>query len=266
IYVAKKDLEKKSKDELVDDLYDSLVEIDKLKRELRKYKNSNTPPSANQHLKPSFLPQKSGKKRGAPQGHPGTNRRWNPILTPYHITATECPNCQSNDIDVLRTARQQIDEIPKEIKPESKIVERDICECNKCHFKFSASDGQTPKQGRFGINLMVLTIMLRFIVRGVMRKTASFLDASFAIKLAPASVQAIITRAAQAGQTEYEILKMRIRTSLRLHVDETSFSVLGQKWWARTFRSDTDKLIATWTTQQKDIRQELHRMLTTQLC
>jgi hypothetical protein len=257
LYCDKQELNKKSKDELVDELYDSLVEIDKLKRELRKYKNPNTPPSANQHLKPALLPQKSGKKRGAPQGHPGTNRRWNPILTPYHITANACPNCHCNDINVIRTARQQIDEIPKEIKPESKIVERDICQCNNCKFKFVASDGTIPKQGRFGINLMVLTIMLRFIVRGVMRKTASFLDTSFAIKFAPASVQAIISRAAQAGNAEYEILKMRIRASLRLHIDETSFSVLGQNWGVWIFRSETDQLIVIRHSRGNNVLEEI---------
>jgi hypothetical protein len=255
--VDRQDYKKKSKDELIDEIEEYLNENEKLKRELRKYKNPNTPPSANQYLKPALLPQKSGKKRGAPQGHPGTNRRWNPILTPYHITAKECPNCQSNDIDVLRTSRQQIDEIPKEIKPESKIVERDICQCNNCKLKFVASDGTTPKQGRFGINLMVLTIMLRFIMRGVMRKTASFLDASMAVKLAPASVQAIITRAAQAGNTEYEILKLRIREKMRLHVDETSFSVLGQNWWVWIFRSDTDKLIVIRHSRGNNVLEEI---------
>jgi len=257
ILVDRQDYSDKSKDEILDELEDALNENEKLKHELRKYKNPNTPPSANQHLKLSLLPRLSGKKRGAPQGHPGTNRLWNPFTTLHHIEAKECPNCHSDDIDVLRTARQQIDDVPKEIKLESKIVERDICECNKCHFKFVASDGQTPRQGRFGINLMVLTIMLRFIVRGVMRKTASFLDASFAVKLAPASVQAIITRAAQAGNAEYETLKMRIRAALRLHVDETSFSVLGQKWWVWIFRSDTHKLIVIRHSRGNNVLEEI---------
>lgn len=257
ILVDKQDLKKKSKDELVEDLYDSLVENEKLKRELRKYKNPNSPPSAHPHLKPSILPHKFGKKRGAPRGHPGTNRPWNPFTTPYRIMAKECPNCHSDDIDVLRTARQQIDDIPEEIKPESKIVQRDICQCNKCKFRFSASDGETPIKGRFGVNLMVLTIMLRFIVRGVMRKTASFLDASMSVKLAPASVQAIITRAAQAGQAEYDNIKMRIRESLRLHIDETSFSVLGQKWWVWLFRSETDKLIVIRHSRGNNVLEEI---------
>jgi len=257
ILIKRKDYSDKSKDEILDELEDALNENEKLKHELLKYKNSNTPPSANPHLKPSITPPKSGKKRGAPRGHPGTNRPWNPITTLYHITAKECPNCHSEDIDVLRIARQQIDEIPKEIKPESKVVERDICQCNRCKFKFVASDGHTPKQGRFGINLMVLTVMLRFIVRGVMRKTASFLDAGFAVRLAPASVQAIITRAAQAGQTEYDTLKLRIRESMRLHIDETSFSVLGQKWWVWIFRSETDKLIVIRHSRGNSVLEEI---------
>jgi len=256
IFVAKEDLKKKSKDELVDDLYDSLVENEKLKRELRKYKNSNTPPSANPHLKSNIAPH-SSKGRGAPKGHPGSTRKWYPDVEKKHIVAEECPACHSKDIEVITTTTQQIEEIPPEIKPVVQEIIRDVNQCNKCKLKFVASDWQTPKQGRFGINLMVLTIMLRFIVRGVMRKTASFLDASFAVKLAPASVQAIISRAAQAGNAEYEILKMRIRASLRLHIDETSFSVLGQNWWVWIFRSDTDKLIVIRHSRGNNVLEEI---------
>ena len=86
-------------------------------------------------------------------------------------------------------------------------MERDFCECNKRHFKFVARDKETPLKGRFGVNLMVIVIFLRFIVRGVMRKTAGFLGASFTLRLVPASVQAIIARAASAGEQEYTQIK-----------------------------------------------------------
>ena len=47
-----------------------------LEKELRKYKNPNTPPSANQHLKPAYSKTIDVKphKRGAPKGHTGTNK------------------------------------------------------------------------------------------------------------------------------------------------------------------------------------------------
>ena len=256
LYCDKQELKKRSKDELVNDLYDSLVENEKLKRELRKYKNSNTPPSAHQFLKPAVASHAS-KKRGAPVGHPGSNRPWMLDALVRHIIAKECPRCHSKDIKVPRTARQQIDDIPKEIKPETTTVERDVCECNKCHLKFVARDEQTPLKGRFGINLMVLVIFLRFIVRGVMRKTAGFLGASFALKLAPASVQAIIARTAAAGEKEYNQIKHRIRTASRLHIDETSFSVLGKNWWVWVFRSETDKLLVIRQSRGNNVLEEI---------
>lgn len=252
----KQDLKKKSKDELVDELYDAWVENEKLKRELRKYKNSDTPPSAHPHLKPvvsSGLP----KNRGAPKGHQGNNRAWHHDAPTEHIKATECPNCHSNDIAVVDTQFQQIDEIPANIKPITKTVNRDVCECNDCHVQFVARDEKTPLKGRFGINLIVLVVFLRFIMRGVMRKTATFLGAGFALKLAPASVQAIIARAAQAGEQEYARLKERIRIADRLHIDETSFSVLGKNWWVWIFRSDTDKLVVIRHSRGSNVLEEI---------
>jgi hypothetical protein len=115
----------------------------------------------------------------------------------------------------------------------------------------------TPVQGRFGINLMVLVIFLKFIVRGVLRKTTGFLDASFALKLAPASVQAIIERAAKAGEAEYAALKSKIREARLLYIDETSFRVLGLNWWVWAFRSDTDLLLVIRNSRGNNVLEEI---------
>lgn len=241
---------------LESDLEKVTREKEALEKELRKYKNSNTPPSAHPFLKHTVAPHTS-KKRGAPVGHHGSNRPWMPNAPVRHIIAEKCPRCHSKDIKVPRTARQQIDEIPQEIKPETTTVERDICECNKCHLKFVARDEQTPLKGRFGVNLMVLVIFLRFIVRGVMRKTAGFLGASFALRLAPASVQAIIARVATAGEKEYIQIKHRIRTAPCLHIDETSFSVLGKNCWVWVFRSEHDKLLVIRQSRGNNVLEEI---------
>ena len=258
--LAKSDYKNKSKDKIIDEFFEEIekrdAEIERLKKELRKYKNPDTPPSAHPFLK-HVMSLRASSKRGAPVGHSGSNRAWNPYANSCHIIASECPNCHSNDINVIWTARQQIDEIPEEIKPITTTVKRDVCQCNKCHLRFVARDEITPLKGRFGVNLMVLVIFLRFIVRGVMRKTASFLDASFAFKLAPASVQAILSRAAQAGTKEYDELKARIRAASRLHIDETSFSVLGRNWWVWAFRSDTDKLLVIRHTRGNNVLEEI---------
>jgi len=231
-------------------------ENEALKKELRKYKNSNTPPSAHPFLKPVAQAQKY-HKRGAPEGHTGTTRPWRTAHEERHIHGEECPRCESEDIKVLKQKRQQQEEMPPEIQPEAINVIRDFCQCNTCGLKFLARDGRTPIQGRFGINLMVLVIFLKFIVRGVLRKTTNFLDASFALKLAPASVQAIIERAAKAGEAEYESLKQKIKEAKLLYIDETSFRVLGRNWWVWAFRSDTDLLLVIRNSRGSNVLEEI---------
>lgn len=257
ILVSRQDYKKKSKDELIDEIEDVLNENDRLKRELRKYKNPNTPPSAHPHLKPNTQGVKTSGKRGAPKGHTGTTRpRRKPDETRL-IIAEECPGCHSKDIEIVGTRHQQVEEMPPDIQPVTVDVERDVCRCNNCKLKFVARDGRTPVQGRFGTNLMVLVIFLKFIVRGVLRKTATFLNAGFALRLAPASVQAIIARAAEAAKTEYNQLKQKIREARIVYADETSFSVLGKNWWVWVFRSDTDLLFVIRSSRGNNVLEEI---------
>ncbi len=259
IHLSRKDYKEKSKDEILDDLEEALNENEKLKRELRKYKNSNTPPSANQHLKPAYSKIINVKphQRGAPFGHPGTNKPTIETPNERHILGTECPGCKSKHFEVIGEKIQQQEEIPPDIKTETVNIIRDICQCNKCHLKFLARDNQTPLQGRYGINLMVLVIFLKFIMRGVLRKTTCFLEASFALKLAPASVQAIIERAALASKKEYGSLQKKIRRAKLLYIDETSFSVLGNNWWVWVFRSDTNLLLVIRSSRGNNVLEEI---------
>ena len=251
------ELEKYRK-KLESDLEKVKGEKEALEKELRKYKNSNTPPSAHPHLKPIFASvNKTRKKRGAPAGHTGITRPKKEPDEMRRISATECPNCHSKDFKVIGTRRQQIEERPPDIRPTIIDVIRDFCRCNRCKTRFVATDGRTPIQGKFGINLIVLVIFLKFIVRGVLRKTASFLESGFAMRLAPASVQAIIERAAKAGEAEYQDLKQKIRTAPLLYIDETSFRVLGANWWVWAFRSDTDLLFAIRNSRGSNVLEEV---------
>ena len=67
-------------------------EKEALERELCKYKNPNTPPSAHPHLKPNNIgvQAKYGAKCGAPKGHPGTTRPKKEADEFRHITSEEC--------------------------------------------------------------------------------------------------------------------------------------------------------------------------------
>jgi len=204
-------LEDKSKKEIIKDYIDLLKEKDKLaeekekiERELKKYKNVNTPSSAHKHMKPNTLGlrAKSGSRRGAPKGHPGTTRRRSPVVAEV-IDADVCPCCDSKDLCDDKVLKRNTEEIPQPVLPEEKVSEIHIKKCNDCGLRFVPAHNTTPLKGRFGINLMVMVIFIRFLLRGVLRKTATFLDSGFAFKITPASVNAIIKRVADAAEKEY---------------------------------------------------------------
>jgi transposase len=240
----------KSKDERIEQLERRHSEeirelrerLEKVEKELHKYKNENTPSSANKHLKGSThgLHAKGGK-RGAPFGHNGTTRRQQPEEF-NDVDADECPNCHSNDLEDVTILKRVTEEIPIPVAP--KVTETKVHKkkCRGCGKVFIPPQNTVPLEGKFGINLMVLILMMKFLLRGVLRKAASFLEYGFALTISPATVNSVLERAANAANNEYETLKTRIKNAAKINIDETSFSVLGMKFWLWVFRTDNDIL------------------------
>lgn len=100
IYAKVKDnLKDKTKEEIIDDYIELLKEKDKIERELKKYKNCNTPSSQNKHLKDTTqgFKAKRGAKRGAPKDHKGNTLRLTPNKIINLITKL-CRECGSLNI------------------------------------------------------------------------------------------------------------------------------------------------------------------------
>lgn len=232
--------------------------IEELEAELKKYKNSNTPPSANKHLKPDTRGKgkKSKKKKGAQKGHKGTTRKQTPDRKET-IDSNHCPNCGSNKLEDIKIHKKIIEEIPEPVTPE--IVEYDIHEkkCNNCGHSFIPEECTVPIKGKFGFNIMVLIVFLKYILRGVLRKIVFFLNVGYGLKITPASVAAILERVARAADQEYEELKKRIKSAARVYVDETSFSVLGTNYWVWVFRTANDLLLVIRPSRGRDVLQEI---------
>jgi len=241
---ARDKLKRLFKKDLIEIILQLQKKIIELENELKKYKNSNTPPSSNKHLKPNTKGKKSkpGSKRGAPKGHKGTTRKQT-IDRREVIDADNCPKCGSDNLEDEKVLKRVVEEIPEPVIPET--VENEIHKkvCLDCGHRFIPEHNTVPLKGKFGINIIILVIFIKFLLRGVLRKTAKFLGTGFALKLTPASVNAIVGRVAGAACKEYDELKERIRTSDIVYVDETSFSVLGDNQWVWIFRTICDILL-----------------------
>lgn len=243
---------------------------EKLEKELGVYKNPDTPPSANKHVKLNTqgLKSKKGAKRGAPKNHKGTTRKQVSDRKEI-VDAIHCPNCNCTKLKdkkiIKRTTEDTFepiipedskkDETPKKI--ETVKSEIHMKKCLNCGLTFIPPQNTTPLKGKFGINLMAFVIFIKFILRGVLRKTSSFLDVGFGFKIAPASVNAIIKRVADASEKEYEDLKTKIRNSVKVYIDETSFSVLGKNWWVWVFRTENTMLLVIRQSRGSNVLREI---------
>jgi len=223
-------------------------QLDESQRKLRVYENPNTPPSQ-QRLKKKQEKEPSNKKRGAPKGHNGTTREHKDPDETIQVESDKCIRCGSENIrelDELGTEAKTIEDLPpiEEMRPKVIKFERKVYECEDCGVTFTAEDKRCPKKGRFGVELLLFVILLKFLPRAVLRKITEFMDYTHDFKITAASVNEIISRVADASTGDYNKLLERIRKSQKIHVDETSFSVLGKKWWLWVFRTDTDILLA----------------------
>jgi hypothetical protein len=232
--------------------------IEELKRELSKYRNPNTPPSSNKHLKPDTFGKKAKKnaKRGAPLGHIGTNDNFEPENY-EDIDADECPNCHGKHIrdkKILKRKNRNI-EAPQKIIEEGALIH--LKHCDDCNLDFIPPQNTTPLQGNFGISLMIHVIFIKFLLRGVLRKTALYLEANHAFEITPAALNEIIRRVAEAADKEYSEIKERIRKAAKIYVDETSFSVLGKNQWLWAFRTENDVLYIIRPSRGNNVLEEI---------
>lgn len=232
--------------------------IDSLKKEIQLYKNSNTPSSANKHLKPNTQGDKVkvNSKRGAPIGHIGKTRDQTPQRKEI-IDTDECPFCHGHHLADDKIIKQIVEEIQEPEPPE--IVENEIHKkkCLDCNRIFIPLQNKTPLEGSFGVKLMVVVVMIKFLLRGVLRKTASFLETSHSFTITPSALNEIIFRVANAAEKDYENMKIRIRNSIKVYVDETSFSVLGRNQWLWVFRTENEILYVLRPSRGSNVLEEI---------
>lgn len=246
------------KDALIKRILTLEGDVEQLEKELAKYKNPNTPSSSNQHLKENSRGKKAknGAKRGAPVGHKGITRILK-ALKKIIVDAEKCPKCDSPNLKDKNVLKRTVIDIPKKVKPE--IVEADIHikECKDCGHVFVPKQNTIPLKGDYGIELMLLVVFIKFTLRGVLRKTAHFLDYRHNLDITATSVNAIIKRVADAAESEYNEIKQRVRAAKTVYVDETSFSVLGDRYWVWVFKSAEDILLVIRPSRGSNVLREI---------
>ena len=100
--------------------------------------------------------------------------------------------------------------------------------------------------------------MLKYHLRGPIRKVRDFLYYDTTFEISPKGVMDGLLRVGDACKNGYEDLIQRIRRSRWVYADETGMKVNGEKWWLWIFRTDNgDVLTVIRRSRAKDVPQEI---------
>jgi transposase len=239
-------LQIKGLEERIADLEKENVELEKenaeLKARLARYENPHTPPSAQRFKKKPKKPERS-KKRGAPVGHKGATRPKPEPDRTVEVTALRCECCGSVNLVERGVKKKVVEDIPPPPKIEVIQFNRHRYRCNECGHEFSARDEKCPKEGRFGVGMLVYLTMLRFDLRGVLRRVREFAMHANSISISTKGVQDAIFRVGKACKSEYFRTLEKVRTAPWNYVDETGMKVLGKNWWLWGLRTPEDDVL-----------------------
>jgi len=223
-------------------------ENQKLKSKLLFYENPHTPSSARKLITPEKNLKTEGisspRKRGAPKGHKGATRPTPSPNNTENVVAPVCEICGSPNIEPTKQFEKSIIEDlppPQEIKVTR--YDRYKVKCLDCGHEFVSKHRDCPQKGNFGIYLIVYITMLKFHLRGVLRKIQDFLSYSLNFDISVKGIHDILLRVGDACKTGYSEKMEKIRQAPWLYIDETGMKVNGDKWWLWIFRTPDDDVL-----------------------
>jgi transposase len=219
--------------------------IKELEARLAKYENAHTPPSLRRgrnHRKDEN--SRDTGKPGRKLGHEGVTR---PQASPdrqVEVTADQCPDCGTELGAPIRFESKIIEELP-EPQP-IVVIEYRIAHytCPCCHREVTAVEPDCPSEGRFGNNAIAQTTLLKYEDRLPHRKIKDTLKRIYGLNVSPATILDLTRRAADAVQSQYDLILDRIRNASILYVDETSIDVQGKKHWIWVFTTPSETFVA----------------------
>jgi transposase len=224
------------------------MENQRLKNKLALYENPHTPSSARKlpkKRKEDNTQENEKKKRGAPKGHKGATRPKPEPDNVIEVIADECEKCGSHNIEDIQKVKQRIiEDILTSVQALQAIqFNQHTVMCKDCGHEFISKHPDCPNEGNFGPNLLVYITMLKYHMRGTIRKIEEFLDYKEDFQISPKGILDALNRVGMVCKKEYDQLLRKIRKAEWVHIDETGFHVNGEKWWLWIFRTNKDDVL-----------------------
>ena len=227
----RKDFEDKSKDELLDEVVDLVLENEKLKRKLRKYENPHTPPSKQGFEKPEAKGLPVGRKPGKIYNHERTTRTKDKPNTPP-VTVTTDFNPSNGNINIAETGCY-IERTITDFKIEKIVTKYTFLEYKDLDTgdTFFVKHPDVPDVGIFGKNIIAIANLLHFEHRVTLKGVADIFTNAYDIPMSAPTVQELCNRAAEKAEPMYEGISVKLQESKTANADETGSNQNGRSEW-----------------------------------
>ena len=193
-------------------------------------------------------------KRGAPGGHKGATRIHGEPGEIIHVTMEICLNCSHTLDSPIRTEKRKILDIPPPQKTKVTEYDRDVYKCSSCGSEVRAKHKDFPNKSDMGIYLLNYIRMMKYNLRGPIRRVQEFLLAHNDLDISVKGINDALLRVGDACKSEYYTIQNCIRRSKWVHIDETGFHVNGKKYWLWAFGSaENDVLITVVDSRGRDM-------------
>ena len=197
-------------------------------------------------------------KKGAPIGHKGATMVLGEPDEIIHVTMEICLNCSHTLYAPIRTEKRKTMDIPPPQKTKVTEYELDIYKCSNCSMEVKAKHKDFPNRGDIGIYMLNYVAMLKYNLRGPIRRVQEFLLTHNDLDISVKGINDALLRVGDACKSEFTAIQNSIRRSKWVHIDETGFHVEGKKFWLWAFRSaENDVLITVVDSRGRDVVREI---------
>ena len=197
--------------------------------------DSPTTPSG---MRPVYTkPAARGRKRrpGRKRGHPGAHRP-----TPDHIdeheehSLSECPHCQSELGEPIRTYSRIVEDIPPVIP---KVTAHTVHGywCGTCQKIVTAPVMAALPHSALGLHFVVVTAWLHYAIGVSVGNCVKIASALLGFAVSPGGLTQAWKNLALLLEGEYGGILQKVRTSAILHADETGWRINGITHWLWAF-------------------------------
>ena len=219
-----------SREKLIEIVKKLIEENEKLKKEIKKYKNPHTPSSKLCFDKPQAAGLPVGRKLGKKTGHQGKTRRPDEPTTEFLVETDKNPRTGNANIEETGEIKEIIitDFEVNKIVTLYKLKEYRDLDTGELFF---ASYSDIPDTGVFGKNVQAFASTLHVENRVTFEGIANIFTNVFNISMTPPTAMELCNRAANKVSSQYKALREKLRRSKVVYGDETSSNQNGRSEW-----------------------------------